>query len=116
VCPELLSQGGQDGHVASGPTFGVNEVNLRRVAVEMEILDTHLDKLAHPRTGQEQRFDHQPMPAATAVRSLDQALDFEAIKTVDTAPASPGCCEIEVAAHVLDDVLGLVIAEPVLAP
>jgi len=56
------------------------------------------------------------MPAATSVGSLDQALDFEAIETVDTASASPGCCAIKVAAHVLDDVLGLVIAEPVPAP
>ena len=82
----------------------------------MQILDAHLDKLADPRTGEKQRFDHQPTPAACAVGSLDQALDFDTIETIDAAPASGGWCEDKLAAHVLEDVLGLVIAEVMPAP
>jgi hypothetical protein len=50
--------------------------------VKVEILGSDLDKLADPRIGQEQRFDHQPMTAAHSVGRLDQALDFEAIEPV----------------------------------
>src|SRR5918912_2649276 len=86
------------------------------VAVEVQILDADLDKLADPRTGQEQRLDHQPVPTARSVGGLDQALDFEAIEAIHTAPPSRGRRQVKLTPHVLDDVLGLVIAEPMLAP
>lgn len=60
---------------------GRNQVNLRRVAVEMEILDSDLDEFADPCTGQEQRFDHESVRAAIPVGRLDQPIDLEAIKT-----------------------------------
>jgi len=63
VCAELLGEAGQDGHVAAGPSLGMDKTNLGRVAVEMQILDSDLDKLADSRTGQEQRLDHQPVTA-----------------------------------------------------
>ena len=90
--------------------------HLGRVAVEMQILDADLDKLADPRTGEKQRLDHQPLSAVGSVGSLDQALDFETIEAIDAASACCGWCEGKLAAHVLDDILGLVIAEPVPAP
>jgi hypothetical protein len=89
----------------------MDKTNLGRVAVEMQILDTHLHKLADPRTGEKQRLDHQPLTAVGSVRSLDQALDFETIEAIDAPTACCGWCEGKLAAHVLDDVLGLVIAE-----
>ncbi len=94
----------------------MDKTNLGRVAVEMQILDAYLDKLADPRTGEKQRFDHQPTTAACSVGSLDQELDFDTIETIDAAPASCGWCEGKLAAHVLDDVLGLVIAEVMPTP
>jgi hypothetical protein len=60
------------------------------VAVEVEILDADLHKLADPRTGQEQRLDHQPVTAARSVGGLDQALDFDAIEAIHTAPRPVG--------------------------
>ena len=92
------------------------QMNLRWGAVEMEILDSDLDKLADPRTGQEQRLDHQPVTAARSVGSLDQALDLEAIQAIHAAPPCRGRRQVKLTPHVLDDVLGLVIAEPMLAP
>ena len=92
------------------------QMHLWWVAVEVQILDADLDELADPRTGQEQRLDHQPLPAARSVGGLDQALDFEAIEAIHTAPAPSGRRQVELTPHVLDDVLGLVIAEPMLAP
>jgi hypothetical protein len=71
----------------------MDEVDLGRVAVEMEILDFDLDKFAHPRAAQKQHPDHQTVPAASAVGRLDQVLDLESIETVDAAAASPGGCE-----------------------
>jgi len=63
--------------------------HLGRVAVEMQILDADLDKLADPRTGEKQRLDHQPLTAVGSVGSLDQALDFQTIEAIDAPTA---CC------------------------
>jgi two-component system, chemotaxis family, chemotaxis protein CheY len=92
VCSELVSEAGQDGHVAAGPALGVDKTNLGWVAVEVQILDAYLDKLADPRTREKQRFDHRPLTAAGSVGSLDQALDFEAIETIDGACPTLGRC------------------------
>jgi len=54
--------------------------------------------------------------AARLIGGLGQAFDFEAIQTIDAAPTSSGRCQGKLAADVLDDVLGLVIAEAVLTP
>src|SRR5258708_13951283 len=94
----------------------MDKTNLGRVGVEMQILDGDLDKLADPRNGEKQRLDHQPLTAVGSVGSLDQALDFETIEAIDAPTACCGWCEGKFTAHVLDDILGLVIAEPVLAP
>ena len=51
-----------------------------------------------------------------AVSGVSSALDASNDQTSTLRRRSPGCCEIKVAAHVLDDILGLVIAEPVLTP
>ena len=82
----------------------------------MQILDADLDKLADPRPGEKQRFDHQSLPAVRSIGRLDQALDFDAIEAVDTAAASRGRGKGKLAPHLLDDVLGLIIAESMLAP
>src|SRR5712691_5795058 len=87
VRSELLSEAGQDGHVAAGPALGMDKTNLGRVAVEMQILDADLDKLADPRTGEKQRLDHQPLTAVGSVGRLDHALDFETIEAIDASTA-----------------------------
>jgi hypothetical protein len=114
--PEFLSEAGQDGHVAAGAALGMDKTNLGRVAVEMQILDADLDKLADPRAGEKQRLDHQPLTTMGSVSRLDQALDFETIEAIDASTACGGWCEGKLTAYVLDDVRGLVIAEPVPAP
>jgi hypothetical protein len=94
----------------------MDKTNLGRVAVEMQILDADLDELADPSTGEKQRLDHQPLTAVGSVGSLDRALDFETIEAIDAPTACCGWCDGKFAAHVLDDVLRLVIAKPMLAP
>jgi hypothetical protein len=43
VCSEFL-------HIPPGPSLGVDKTNLGRIAVDMEILDSDVNKLADPRT------------------------------------------------------------------
>ena len=54
VRSELLSEARQDGYITAGPALGMDKTNLGRVAVEMQILDADLDKLADPRTSEKQ--------------------------------------------------------------
>ena len=57
----------------------MDQANLRRLAVEVEIVNSDLHEFADPRTGQKQRFDHQAATAPRSVGGLDQAFDFRAV-------------------------------------
>jgi len=58
VRPQLLGEAGQDGHVTGWPTLRMDQANLRRLAVEIEIVNSDLHELADPRTSQKERLDH----------------------------------------------------------
>jgi hypothetical protein len=116
VGAQLLRQGRQDRHVAAGLALGVGEVDPGRVVVQIQVLDPDVDELAEPRPREEQRLDQQPVLAVIAVGAGDEALHFGPVERLDRTGARGWRRQPEPAAYPLDDVLGLVIVEVVLAP
>ena len=90
-------------------------MNLRRVGVQVEVFNSDVDKLAHPRRRSATRLILEPR-RTRAIDGLDQTLNFGSIQTIDAAPAPGGRHERKLASDVLDNVLGLAVAELVLTP
>jgi len=82
----------------------------------MQVLDPDVDELADPRAGEEQRLDQEPPAAAVAVGVIDEPLHLGPVQAFDRAGSFRRRGQSDPAAYLLDDVLGLVIAEVVLAP
>ena len=52
--------------------LAVAEMDLRRVAVEMQVFDPDVDELIDPRPTEEQRLNHEPVLAVRLICVLDQ--------------------------------------------
>src|SRR5215472_14064569 len=57
--PQFLREARQDRDVATGLSFGVREMDLGGLALEVDILDPEMDELIHACACVEERFDHQ---------------------------------------------------------
>jgi non-heme chloroperoxidase len=71
---QFVRQCRQDRHVAVSPPFGVDEAQLRGIAIQQEILDADVHKLIHPCPGLEQRLEHQAVGAPVAIDGLRKQL------------------------------------------
>jgi hypothetical protein len=87
VRTQFLPQGGQDGHITVRLPLGACDMDLGRVAVEMQVLDLDMDELIDADPGLEQRLDHQSVLAACLVAALDEALDLGFLQPLHRAPA-----------------------------
>jgi len=54
----------------------MDDVNLRWVTIQKQILNPDVHEFVHPGTGLEHRLDHQPVFAPAPVGGLNQTLDF----------------------------------------
>ena len=116
VGAELLGQGRQDRDGPLRVALGVGQMDLGRIAVQVQILDPDVDELADPRPGQEQGLDQEPAATAVAVGVIDEPLHLGPVQAFHRAGPGRRRGQADPAAHLLDHVLGLVIAEVVLAP
>src|SRR5512135_2681597 len=91
-------------------------MDLGRVAVQVQVLDPDVDELTDPRPGEEEGLDQEPASAAVAIGVIDEPLHLGPVQASDRAGSVRRRGQADPAAHLLDDVLGLVIAEVVLAP
>jgi hypothetical protein len=80
------------------------------------MLDPQLHKLAYPCASVEQHLDHEPVLAGMFISCLDQTLNLGTVEPIHRTSALLGRFDLEFAAGVLDDVLGLVISKVMLAP
>jgi hypothetical protein len=91
-------------------------MDLRRVTIQQQVLNTDMDELINTRPGLEQRLDHQTVLAAVAVCGLDQAFDFASIQPIyRTSPPSRGL-QLQPSANLLDNIFRLIVSEVMLAP
>src|SRR5512135_1527682 len=91
-------------------------MDLGRVAVQVQVLDPDVDELTDPRPGEEEGLDQEPASAAVAIGVIDEPLHLGPVQAFDRAGSVRRRGQADPAAHLLDDVLGLVVAEVVLAP
>jgi hypothetical protein len=61
----------------------MGDVHVRWIAIPKQSLDTDVHEFIHPRTGLEERLDHQPACALAAVRGLNQTFDFPVLQPGD---------------------------------
>ena len=113
---KFIRQRRQDGYVAIGPALSVDDVNLRRVPIQEQILDPDMHELVDPGTGLEQCLDHQPVFAPAPVGGLNQALDFALLQARDRAVARMRGLQRQPSANPLHDIFGLIVTEMMLAP
>jgi hypothetical protein len=92
------------------------EIDLRRVAVKMQLLDLNVDEFVHARPAQEERLNHEAVLVMGLVCATDQPFHFRFVKTLHSSPAIADRLQSKAAARLLDYIFGLVISEMVLAP
>src|SRR4051795_11214305 len=92
------------------------EKDLGWVAIQMQVLDSNMNKFIHPRPAQEKSLNHEAILAVRPVSVADQPFHFRFVKTVYRSPASPWRLQFETPACLLHHVLGLVIRQMVLPP
>ena len=85
--PQFLREGRQNRNVAVRPFLAVAEMNLRRVAVQMQVFNPDVDELINPRPTEEERFNHEPVLAVRLICVLDQPLHLYLVQPVDCAAA-----------------------------
>ena len=113
---QFIRQSWQDRHRASSSSFRMDEVYLRWIAIQQQILDTDVHEFIHARPGQKQRLDHQSIFALAAVGDLNQTFDLAVFQPGDGAGSHAWRLERQPATDSFHDVFGLIIAEMVLTP
>ena len=113
---KFIRQRRQYWHIAIGPALGMDDVNLRRITIQQQILDPDVYEFGRSGAGLEQGLDHQPVFAPASVGGLNQALDFAWLQAGDRAVAGMWRLQRQAAAHLLHNVLGLIVTEVMLAP
>jgi hypothetical protein len=91
------------------------EIDLRRVAVKMQLLDLNVDEFVHARPAQEERLNHEAVLVMGLVCATDQPFHFRFVKTLHSSPAIADRLQFQ-AERLIDYVFGLVISKMVLAP
>jgi hypothetical protein len=84
--PQFLRGRGQNRNVTVRFFLAVAEMDLRRVAIEMQVLDPGVDELIYPGAAEEERLYYQPVLAVRLIRALDQPLHLDFVQPVDGAP------------------------------
>ena len=82
VRPQFVRQRRQDRHVTISLTFGMRDMDLRRIAVEEQIFYTDVDELIDSGSCLKQRFNHQGVFALNMVSGLNKALHFTSIQAI----------------------------------
>ena len=113
---EFVRQCRQDRHVAISPPFGVDEAQLRGIAIQQEILDADVHTFIHACPGLEQRFEHEAVGAPIAIGGLNQAFDFAGLQAGDCSVPRARWLKRQPTTDPLHDVFGLIVVEMVLAP
>jgi len=116
VSPQFLCETWQHGNVTAAVSFGVRDVNLRRVAFKVDIFDTDVNELFDPRPGEEERLNHQSVFTLCLVAALDKPFDFRHVEPLDAALAGARRIKVQLATHLFDDVLALVVVQMSFAP
>jgi hypothetical protein len=80
VRAEFVAERRQDRDIPVRLTLRPCDVNLRRVAVQQQILDPDVHKLINAGAGLKQRLDQQTVLAFVPVCRLNQTLDFGPVK------------------------------------
>jgi hypothetical protein len=65
------------------------EIDLWRVAVEMQVLDSNVNELVYARPAQEKRLNHEAVLVVGLVGAADQPFHFRFVETVHSSPTSP---------------------------
>src|SRR5215469_13505263 len=113
---KFIRQRRQYRHVAIGSALSMDDVNLRRVPIQEQILDPDMHELVDPGTGLEQRLDHQPIFAPAPVGGLNQTLNLTLLQARDRTAACMWRLQSQPPANPLQDIFGLIVTEMMLAP
>ncbi len=113
---KFIRQRRQYRHITIGPALSMDDVNLRWVTIQKQILDPDMHEFVHPGTGLEQRLDHQSVFASAPVGGLNQALNFALLQAGDRAAARMRGLQRQPAANPLHDIFGLIVTEMMFAP
>ncbi len=116
VGAQFVRQRRQDRHVTISLAFGVCDVDLRRIAVEEQILHADVDELIDSGCGLKQRLDHQAVFALNAVGGLNETLPFASIQAVYRSIARVWRFQRQAAPDAIHDIFGLIVAEMMPAP
>jgi hypothetical protein len=86
------------------------EIDLRRVAVKIQLVDLNVDEFAYARSAQEERLDHEAVFVVGLACATDQPFHFRFVKTFHRSPAIADWLQFQAPARLLDYVFGLVIS------
>ena len=113
---QFVCQHRQDRHVAIGPPFSMEDVNLRWIAIQKQTLRADVHEFIHTRTGLEQGLDHQAVLALAAISGLNQALHLAWLQPGDRSVARARRLEPQPTPDSLHHVFSLIVSEMMLAP
>jgi hypothetical protein len=113
---QFVCQRRQDRHVAISASFGANNVNLRWIAVQEQILDPDVYEFTYPCAGLEQGLDHEAVFALVAIGNLNQVLDLTLVQAGHGSFPGVRRLKPQPTPDPLDHVPRLIIAEMMLAP
>jgi hypothetical protein len=113
---KFLSQRWQNWDVAVRLSFGMGDVDLWRVAIQAQVLDTKVNQLSHPRARLKQHLDHQAVRAVMLVDGLNEAFNFASIQPLDRSIPRARGLERQPATNPLHDVFGLIVSQMMFAP
>jgi hypothetical protein len=113
---QFLSKRRQYGHISVGAALAMSDVDLRRIVIQEQIFDTNVNELAHTHAGQKKCLDEEPFLAAILIGVVDQPLDLASLQTLNGTSPPGWSPDMQLMPNLLDDVLGLIVGEVMLAP
>jgi hypothetical protein len=113
---KFLSQRWQNWDVAVRLSFGMGDVDLRRVAIQAQVLDTKVNQLSYPCARLKQHLDHQAVRAVMLVGGLNEAFNFASIQPLDRSIPRARRLERQPATNPLHDVFGLIVSQMMFTP